>query len=310
MEVRNREKTGSLREYLWKILSDISRMKINAHASSAAFFIFISFVPMLGFLCSLIPFTPVTEKDLMDFASLICPGMIEGLVLEIIREVYASSAGVLTISVIMMIWSASKSVMSLVSGLDSALDVEEKRNYFLIRFLACLYTVVILIGILVGLILIIFNNGFVKEAFLKLPLPVEVIDFIAMLHAVVVKPRALYMLIGLTLLFALAYKTLPDGKRKYRDQLPGAMLAAISWIIFSFFFSIYAASSKQLSLYGSLTTLVVAMLWLYICIYLFLVCAYLNSLYIESKKKGAMQEQLDPANSSGPEIQTGNEHKD
>ena len=46
----------------------MGRKNISAYAASTAFFIFLSLIPALMLLCSLLPYTPITEANLMTVA--------------------------------------------------------------------------------------------------------------------------------------------------------------------------------------------------------------------------------------------------
>jgi membrane protein len=65
-------------------------------------------------------------------------------------------------------------------------------------------------------------------------------------------------------------------------QLPGACFTSLAWLLFSSLFSIYVGQVGQFSaLYGSLTMLILAMLWLYFCMYIVFIGAVLNKIYPE-----------------------------
>jgi len=80
----------------------------------------------------------------------------------------------------------------------------------------------------------------------------------------------------LTVLFAMMYAYIPNEKLKFREQLTGAMFSAIIWSIFSWGFSLYVSRAGAYSIYGSLSIIVIVMLWLYFCMYIIMVGAYLN----------------------------------
>jgi membrane protein len=63
---------------------------------------------------------------------------------------------------------------------------------------------------------------------------------------------------------------------KFEEQLPGAFFAATVWSMFSWGFSLYVTYSNSYSIYGSLSIIVIIMLWLYFCMYIMLIGAYLN----------------------------------
>ena len=92
----------------------------------------------------------------------------------------------------------------------------------------------------------------------------------------VVLPTGLALVI-LALLFAVLYTYLPNRKMAFIRQLPGAVFTSVAWAVFSYVFSIYLEYASNMSvLYGSLTTLVVVMLWLYFCMYLLFIGAEIN----------------------------------
>ena len=74
----------------------------------------------------------------------------------------------------------------------------------------------------------------------------------------------------------LLYAFVPNVKLKVKNQFPGALFSAVSWNLFSWGFSIYVGTFNGLSVYGSLSAIVVIMLWLYFCMYLLLIGAHIN----------------------------------
>ena len=94
--------------------------------------------------------------------------------------------------------------------------------------------------------------------------------------SMIVLPTGLALVI-LILLFAVLYTYLPNRKMVFIRQLPGAVFTSVAWAVFSYAFSIYLEYASNMSvLYGSLTTLVVVMLWLYFCMYLLFIGAEIN----------------------------------
>ena len=64
-------------------------------------------------------------------------------------------------------------------------------------------------------------------------------------------------------------------------------MAAVGWALLSFGISIYVDYFNGFSMYGSLTTIILVMLWLYFGIYILLVCAEFNSIYEEYRVRKA-----------------------
>ena len=91
------------------------------------------------------------------------------------------------------------------------------------------------------------------------------------------------MLTVFILFFAILFKMLPNRKATIRSQLPGSILCAVAWSVFSYGLSIYVDYFNGFSMYGSLTTIVLLMLWLYFCMYILMICGEINNIYEDKK---------------------------
>ena len=106
------------------------------------------------------------------------------------------------------------------------------------------------------------------------------IDALPLFNEVTAPMRWLLTLVGLflmTLIFVMLYVLLPNGKRRFRSQIPGALFTTIAWTIYTWIYSIYLTFAKNLSIvYGGLASSMGTMLWLYFCLYLFFFGAEVN----------------------------------
>lgn len=249
--------------------AQMKKQNISAYAASIAFFFFLSIVPMLMVICMVIPYTPLTEENLVQAVTDITPDRVDPVVEGLIADVYDKSAGILSIAVIATLWSAAKGVMALMQGLNAVNGVDEKRNYFVIRAVACLYTVVMLIVVILSLFINVFGNQLVNLALHRIPQLQKLVVFL--MHF-----RFLVVWAVLTLLFATVYAFMPDDKLRFREQIPGATFAAVVWSIFSWGFSMYVDYSNSYGIYGSLAIIIIILLWMYFCMYIIMIGAYLN----------------------------------
>ena len=88
----------------------------------------------------------------------------------------------------------------------------------------------------------------------------------------------------------LIYTYVPGGKRRIRDQLPGAAAVVAVWTLFSKIFSFYIGHFWKLSyIYGSLAAIVLITLWLNVNINVLFLGAGLNA-----KIQGTGQEKKEP----------------
>lgn len=247
----------------------MSKKNISSFAASTAFFLFLSLIPALMLLCSIIPYTPLTEANLMSAATEISPDAMNSLLISIIRDVYDKSVGLVSASAIITLWSAGKGMLALMRGLNAVNAVEESRSYVVLRMVACLYTVLMLVTVLLSLLIMVFGKSIVG-------IIVGVIPQTSYLFDLLIHFRTLLVWAVLTVVIALLYAYVPGTRLGFKMQLPGAVFAAVAWSVMTWAFSIYIDEFNGFNTYGSLTTIIILMLWLYTAMYIILVGAYIN----------------------------------
>ena len=253
------------RDFSWQM----TKKNIAAFAASTAFFLFLSMIPLLMALCAILPYTTLTEENLINAITQFTPDAMNALVISIVSDVYARSAGTITIFAIVTIWSASKAMLALIHGLNAVNDFEERRNYFVLRFIACIYTVIILIAMILALFVMVFGNVIVNFLLADIPPLHIVMQFV--MHF-----RFLFSWGILTLIFALIYAYVPNNKMCFKSQIPGAAFSAVMWSAASFFFAVYVDHFNGFGTYGGLTTVVIMMIWFYLLMYILLIGAHIN----------------------------------
>ena len=139
-------------------IKQITRDNINAFAASTGFFFFLSIFPTLVIICSLLPYTPLTEGNLIEALVAITPDTMDSLVISLIHQAYNQSTKMLPVAIVVVIWSAGKGMLALMRGLNVVNEVEENRSYFLLRLEASCYMVVTIIALLISLFLSVFGN--------------------------------------------------------------------------------------------------------------------------------------------------------
>lgn len=259
-----------------EVTKNFSSHHIGAYAAQSAYFFVLSLIPIIILLLTMVQFTPVTEDDVMNAVLQVFPSTVEGLITMLVAQVYNQSGSIIPITVLMALWSAGKGVLSMTSGLNCVYESEETRNYIFLRIRASFYTVIFIVAIVLSLLLSVFGNSislFINE---HAPLLRHVTDFI-------IRIRTLLTLGVLTVFWDLVYKYLPNrknrGKTTMQKQLPGAVFTACGWQLISFVFSIYLDIFTGFStMYGSLTTIILILLWFYMCMYVILLGGELNVL--------------------------------
>lgn len=121
---------------------------VSAYAAQAAYFVILSFIPCLLLLMTSVQYTPLTKEQVADVLVRAVPENFEGLISNIVNEVYAKSLAVVPITAILAMWSGGKGIQSLTNGLNCVYEVKETRNYLATRFRSILYTLIFLSAII------------------------------------------------------------------------------------------------------------------------------------------------------------------
>lgn len=245
-----------------------------AHSGQTAFYMMLSFFPFMLFIFSILNFTPLSADDLREWMVSFIPSSFEGVIIGFTDEIYKeNSGGRLSITIIMAIWLSSKSFVALQQGLNDMYKTKENRDFFFIRVYAVIYSIIFAVLIIVVLGLLVFGNRINNTFFSGFTAFEKLVHF-----------RMLICIPVLFIFFWLVYCFVPNKRQKFRRQIPGALFAAVTWVGFSYGFSIYVDKyTKYESFYGAMTTIALIMVWLYGCMYMLFLGGFLN--YILEKKK-------------------------
>ena len=262
-----------------KILEIFQEHRLSAAAAHAAFFIILSFIPCIILLFSLLQFTSIDKLDILILVQNMVPRNMLTFITGIIGEAYQKTATTVSVSALAAVWSAGRGMMALTLGLQWIAGIKETRNYFAVRLRATLYTVVFLLSIIAFLLLGVFGNALMELISLKFPITKYVISLI-------VDVKNIFLSLYAIVMFALIYRFMPGNEMKIVRHMPGAVVAAAGWMIYSYAFSMYIDKSSGFSnMYGSLTTIILIMLWLYFGMYITLIGAEFNQMLAQKREK-------------------------
>lgn len=250
---------------------------ITAYAGESSLYIIISFFPFIMFLLTLFKYLPFNEHDLINLIDMNLPELLANPVKTIINEIYNKSGGTLmSITIISAIWSSSRGMLTVIRGLNSVYHIRETRNYFIVRGKATLDMLVFTLVIIITLGLVVFG-GTIVNAFNSY-LPGVLTSFLTL-----IKMRQFITVAFLVFFFAVFYTVVPNRKTKLVYELPGAIITALGWTVFSFAYSFYIENMSNFTyMYGSLTAVVLLLVWLYFCFYILFFGAEVNVLLQEN----------------------------
>lgn len=261
-----------------KIILKLKEDNISEYAAEAAYFTIMSFIPFALFFITLIKFANINKNTIFVILNEIIPSNISNILLNIIEEIYFKSTETLSFSLIIIIWAAGKGFFSLSKGIKNIYKIDIKNN-FLLRITGSIYTLILVITIIVFLILLVLG----KSIYIWIMKKYYQISFII---SFIYKFRSVLFTFVMTTVFYFLYKLISRNDEKNLSHSYGAIFSAISWQILSYFISVYVNVSNNFSvLYGSLSSLILIMLWVYFCMYIILIGAEINFFISQSNKR-------------------------
>ena len=254
------------------IIKDIMDDSVSAYSAQAAFFIIISAFPMIMLLLTMLRFLPYFSGGVPLIRISFLPDNVNPFVQTMLQEIIDNSSNmVISISAITALWSSSTGIYSIMLGLTAAYSVKETRGYIRMRSLAILYTFVFLVMIIAALGVLVFGNSIYHALINYLPFAAEHVTIIS---------KGIRWLLGfgvLVLFFEISYIAVPNRRSTVLQELPGALVSAVGWTVFSYMYAYYIENfGNYANVYGSLTAVVLLMLWLYFCMFIMLVGAEIN----------------------------------
>lgn len=268
---------------LYHKLSDmfgrIGALRIPAYAGNASFFLLLSVFPAAMLLLTAVQYIPASVQDLAAFVADFVPMPVYDMFKAILYDMEPSkTVTMLSATTLGTVWSFMRSMNTLRIGFDAVWEVSKSRPLLLNWVICLLCSLLFFLCIIAMLLLQVFGQVIFDFA-------VSHRWHIANLIAAVLRLRWLFSIGFLTLVFCLFYTILPTNGQKFMHNLPGAFISAVGWILFSALFGIYVEQfSKYSMIYGSLTAVVVTMLWLYFCLTLLFYGALFNRFLLSSSK--------------------------
>ena len=254
---------------------------ISEYSAQCSYYTILSFIPFVILLITLIQYTNIQQQTLFDAISKIIPSSMNEFVIGIVREVYSKSIGTISVSIIFTLWSAGKGLFALTKGLHSVYNTGEDsgKSVIYLRIMALIETVIFIVLIMLGMVLLVFGNSLkslMQQHF-------GALENFSTFSQVVTE---LGFILATFIIFLFLYRFMPKHKVTFKSQIPGAIFGALALNIISFVFSKYLDIFKGFSItYGSLTTLMLIMMWTYSCFYSLFLGAELNKTIKNIRKK-------------------------
>lgn len=267
---------------LKKAVKDFFDDDMTTYASALAYQVFFSIFPFIIFLVALLGFLQLTSFFiwLREQAQLLLPQEVMPQFNQIIDGLQEQKTGLMSIGVIVALWSASAAIRATMNALNVAYDVTEGRPAWKLYPLSILYTLGLAAMLVLAAMLMTVGPQAVQWVANKVGLEQLFVTLWAWLRW----PAALFLL---TMAVAIVYYVAPDVEQEFRFITPGAILAVIVWVSASIGFNYYVSNFGNYdATYGSIGTIIILLLYFFISAAVMLFGAEINAVIEHHSTEG------------------------
>ncbi|GGD48645.1 YihY/virulence factor BrkB family protein [Paenibacillus nasutitermitis] len=233
--------------------------EVPALAAQLTYYLILSFFPFLIFIIAVLSFANLTLQDVIEQIQLVMPELSTKTISSTFSEIQASRSGsLLSVGLIITLWSASNGINAVMKALNKAYDVEETRPFWKVKAYSLIFTFVLALVILFSMVMLIFGRviGDMLYKWTQLPGSFDMVWTVA---------QFAIPIIVMAVVFACMYLFAPNLRLRFREVVPGALFATFGWIITSLCFSFYVNNFSNYSkTYGSIGGIIVLLTWLYL----------------------------------------------
>ena len=243
--------------FLVRLVRAANENDLFALAAELSYKLIFALFPFLIFLLSLVGFFHMTTAEVVERLSYVLPDTVMDVFRAFVSEVVTvRSGGVLSVSLLVTMFSASSGFNAVIRGINKAYRVKETRHFVQVRLIGMLMVLVFAVAILASILLLIFGDG----------IYLFLVQFFAakgVLRAVFGTAGYLLMMVMLLLAILLIYKFSGAKRVTVYDVFPGAFTTLLVWVVASKAFNVYVNQFSSFSnVYGSIGSVFVLMLWL------------------------------------------------
>lgn len=245
--------------FLKQLFERFVQAEVLGLSAQLAYFFLLSLFPFLMFIVTLIGYLPFDDRMVIAVLAEYLPEDVVFMIDENLKEIMNNrSGGLLSISIIGTLWSASNGFNAITRSFNKAYGVKPARNFILNRIIAIGLMFSMVAAIIIALLFPVFGRLIGEYVLVNVPLPETIVDMWDVL-------RWVSSSIMFFVVFFVLYKLAPNKKMKENHVLYGTIFATVGWQLTSYGFSYYVETLGNYSLtYGSLGTVIVLMIWFYL----------------------------------------------
>ncbi|RVU55603.1 YihY/virulence factor BrkB family protein [Anaerosphaera multitolerans] len=267
-----------------KLIYRFFEHRIFEISGSLVYFTILSMFPFLIALLNAINFTNILSSEaLLEYLEYL-PQYAKDIIISFLNEISTkSSGGLFSISVIAGLWTSSTVIKQIMKNINLAYGSKDKRNYIKAKAIAVFFTLALIVMIMLLLLTQVFGDLIVTKAVSFFDLNNEVISLWNSLSLFI---PIIYIIIILFLLYRFSLDPKLRSHLRFKIAIPGAIIATFSAILVTKFFGYYVIHFSNYSItYGSLGSIIVLLIWIWLMNMIILLGAEINavlfSMYVD-----------------------------
>lgn len=268
--------------------NQVKKVGLNDRARSIAFSFLMAIPAAMIFLCTLIPYLPVSRKltrQLLLLTKDITPNQNTNvLVSNFINDFLTKQrGGLLSVGLVVTLYYASNAMIGLIQSFNKSLTSYTPRNFIVNRLVAVRLTLVMILLLIGSVLILVTQDELLRYIFRAFNVHKNSMrGLVKSLRWVVIVPLFYFTI-------AFIYKHAPAIKEKWRLISPGTTLATTLMILLTFIFSFWVNKFGTYNkVYGSIGTIMILMIVIYFNALILLIGFELN-ISIHSLKEKAKQ---------------------
>ncbi len=239
-------------------------------AAELSYFLLFSMFPLLMFVNSILAQLDITLEGITPVLEML-PKSLQRLITGYLAQLSGTPAfSPMLIGIGLTLYFLSRAVRSMMRTVNDIYHVEVTRGMVKDVLISLGITAGFLISVVCSFVLVVAGRTLLRLLPQAFPIPQAALD--------VTHDASFWVMIAFIFAFLMLFnRIVPNLHLKFREVWPGALFSLVAWILVSWAFSFYVDNMARYSvLYGSLGTIIVLMLWLYIVSMLLLMGPQLN----------------------------------
>lgn len=218
-------------EIAYSFVRKVKYDHVSSFAAHAALFLLMSLFPMAMYCIAVFSYLPIDIGRFSQYLLTVIPESFSPLLNHILMEAHAESTAALkSVTMITMLFCASKGVYAVIIGMNAVYGIRETRGMPLLYALAVSYVVIFFAAIGLMMVLIVLGNHIFNWL-------IQLVPRLAVFTNLFRYGKYLCMIVFLIVFFLLIYMNVPNRKSKIRYEIFGALFSTAVWLVYSWAFS-------------------------------------------------------------------------